>query len=186
MTDTDFAQLIENARQFSCLDDADIAVINSLADRVKPRLPEVTDRFYARLQSIDDAAFFLEGRLESLKKTHQAWLERVFSGVYDEDYALDMYRVGEAHVNVRLPLEFMAGAMTLITDALVPILEECAESNHEFARAISAVNSVLGFSLILMQESYHATSLANALNRFLKVTGMSRELFQNLASTETD
>ena len=76
MTDTDFAQLIENASQFSCLDDADIAVINSLADRVKPRLPEVTDRFYARLQSIDDAAFFLEGRLESLKPSF------IFSNVH--------------------------------------------------------------------------------------------------------
>ena len=43
------------------------------------------------------------------------------------------------------------------------------------------MNAVLGFSLMVMQESYQSSSLAAELEKFLAITGMSRTLFDNLA-----
>ena len=49
-------------------------------------------------------------------------------------------------------------------------------------KATAAVNSVLGFTLMVMQQSYESSRLAEELEKFLKITGMSRILFDNLAS----
>ncbi len=184
MYPVDLRKTAELARAFSGLDQARAERLADLALRVEPFLDEVTESFYARLLAIEPAALYLEGRVETLKQTHRAWLGSIFSGSYDTEFAAAMYSVGEAHVNVRLPLEFMAGAMTLITDSLIPVLARVCEDRDELSDAAQSVNAVLGFSLMIMQESYHATSMANELSRFLKVTGMSRELFSNLADTE--
>ena len=183
MFDTELDRTASLARSFSALGEAESATLTGLAPLVVPRLDGVTDRFYERLQSIPEAAVFVEGRLDSLRRTHRAWLEKLFSGSYDAGYAAEMYRVGEAHVEVRLPLEFMAGATTLIMDALIEVLEDVCRDRDHLAESSRAVNAVLGYSLMIMQESYHATSLANQLTRFLRVTGMSRDLFNNLASS---
>jgi len=46
---------------------------------------------------------------------------------------------------------------------------------------LEAINAALGFSLMVMQESYQASTLAGELEKFLAITGMSRTLFNNLA-----
>jgi truncated hemoglobin YjbI len=184
MYPVDLEKINELARAFSGLDDARAAHMAEIAQRIEPFLDDVTDEFYRRLQEIEPADLFLQGRVDSLKKTHRDWLGKVFSGAYDSDYVSEMYAVGETHVNVRLPLEFMAGAMTLLMETLTPALAQVSNDREELANTVQSVNAVLGFSLMIMQESYHATSLANELSRFLKVTGISRELFSNLADTE--
>ncbi len=98
-----------------------------------------------------------------------------------------MYRVGEVHVKVKLPVEFMAGGITLIGNALLPIVARVCDGNYERCMsAHSAINAVLGFSLIVMQESYQTLSLAAELEKFLVITGMSRKLFDNLAKAYKD
>ena len=186
MYDVDLEKVARVARQFSGLNNDNAELLKTIQPRVEGHLDAVTDTFCARLQQIEETAFFLEGRLDALKKTHRRWLDEIFSGDYGEDYVAEMFRVGETHVNVRLPLEFMSGATTIVADALIPVLREIADDESEYTQASRALNAVLGFSLMIMQESYHATSLANELSRFLKVTGMSRELFSNLADTESN
>ncbi len=183
MFDVDLEQTAGLARSFSGPGSRDTEVLRELAPLLAPRLDAVTDRFYARLQAIPETAVFIEGRVDSLRRTHRAWLEQLFSGSYGNDYAEAMYRVGEAHVEVRLPLEFMAGATALVLDALTEVLGEVCRDREHLVEAVRAVNAILGYSLMIMQESYHATSLANQLTRFLRVTGMSRDLFNNLASS---
>ena len=39
---------------------------------------------------------------------------------------------------------------------------------------------------MVMQESYQASSLAAELEKFLSITGMSRQLFDNLAEAYTN
>lgn len=47
---------------------------------------------------------------------------------------------------------------------------------------MGAINAVLGFSLLVMQGSFQTGKLAEELERFLSVSGMSRTLFNNLAA----
>lgn len=182
MQNIDMSALCAYSRQFSSLGDAEIAVLHQIYPVVSSRLQEVTDSFYARLQAIPKTAPFLEGRIDSLKKTHAAWLHELFTSDFGPEYTHKLYKVGDVHVKVKLPVEFMAGAMVIIQSELVGIFGELfADDQALLIRAVQALNAATGFSLLVMQESYQSSTLAAELEHFLKITGMSRVLFDNLA-----
>jgi truncated hemoglobin YjbI len=183
MTDNDYQQLTLYSRQFSGFTEEMESVLTSLTEMIHPYLPPITDSFYSVLQEIPKAQPFLDGRIDALKQTHVRWLEQIFSGPFDAGYTEAMYRVGDVHVKVGLPVEFMAGAMTLVGTRINDLLGELLQSDPSRLReAITAVNAVLGFTLMIMQQSYESSRLAEELEKFLKITGMSRTLFDNLAS----
>ncbi|HBA34518.1 MAG TPA: hypothetical protein DCZ12_10335, partial [Gammaproteobacteria bacterium] len=103
-------------------------------------------------------------------------------GPYDEDYTKAMYHVGDVHVKVNLPVEFMAGSMSLISGEFNQVVTRIYANDPEKMFALlNAINAVLGFSLMVMQESYQASTLASELDKFLKISGISRTLFNNMA-----
>lgn len=182
MEGKDYAELTDYAKAFTGLSAEKEALLQAAGAAIKPGLPEVTERFYTALQSIEQTAPYIEGRLESLKATHRSWLEGLFSGPFDAEYTQAMYRVGEVHVKVGLPVEFMSGGMSLIGDELIALVHRTFVDEISHAQELlKAINSVMGFSLLIMQQSYQSSSLAVELDRFLAITGMSRTLFNNLA-----
>ncbi len=182
MQEIDMQALCDYAKQFSGLDESKINTLHQIYPDVSERLQEVTDLFYGQLQEIPKTREFLEGRIEGLKQTHVAWLNELFSGDFNAAYTAKLYHVGDVHVKVKLPVEFMAGAMTIIQSELTRIFGEIyAESPARMIDAIRALNAATGFSLLVMQESYQSSSMAEELEKFLRITGMSRVLFNNLA-----
>lgn len=178
-----YIQLTKYAKLFSNLTIEKEQLLRDAKNDLSPHLQHVTDNFYATLQTIPEAQPFLEGRMDALKQTHLRWLNSIFTGPYDATYTESMYNVGDVHVKVNLPVEFMCGGITLINDSLYPIVFEIYNGNaHKTHQLINAVNSVMGFSLFVMQKSYHA-SVSEELDKFLCITGMSRPLFEKLSST---
>jgi len=181
MSDVDFAQIGQYAKLFSGLTPEREALIAEVGIKISPHLPEVTENFYINLQKVSKAAPYLEGKIDNLKQTHLAWLQLVFTGQYDQSYVEFMYRVGYVHVQVDLPVEFMSGGITLITNELIKIVSELyADEPEKCFEILSAINATFGFSLLVMQASYQA-SVSEVLNRFLSITGMSQVLFEKLS-----
>src|SRR5690554_7043887 len=60
------------------------------------RRPPRSTLFPTRRSSdlLPEAAPFLEGKVKALKKTHSLWLDKLFTGPYDADFAAWMHRVG--------------------------------------------------------------------------------------------
>ncbi|MBU0656621.1 MAG: hypothetical protein KJ914_15985 [Gammaproteobacteria bacterium] len=182
MQTVDMQALCNYARQFTGMDEERIALLHQLYPDVSARLQDITEAFYGRLQEIPKANAFLEGRIDALKKTHVAWLHELFTSDYGEEYTRKLYHVGDVHVKVKLPVEFMAGATTIIQSELARIFSEIYRHDQDMmAKALQAFNSATGFSLLIMQESYQSSSMAEELEKFLRITGMSRVLFNNLA-----
>ncbi len=182
MTEINITELTLYCKAFSGLTVEREAILKEIAEELTPHLSKVTDAFYAELDKIDKARPFLEGKSDGLKKTHEAWLKGLFTNDFNDEYTKFLYHVGDVHVKIELPVEFMAGAMTQIQRNLTPILFELF--GHDSARLIAiteAIIAALGFSLQIMQESYQSSTLATELDKFLKITGMSRILFNNLA-----
>ncbi len=187
MSDVDFDALMLHAKAFSDFTPEREKLLVESGSVVIPRLQEVSESFYDKLLVIPSAAPFLAGRVDSLKATHLQWLSSLFTGPYDTNYTAAMYGVGVAHVRVKLPVEFMAGGMCLIQNELASIAAEIyAGDVARMLAFINAVHAVLGFSLMIMQESYQSSSLAEELGKFLAITGMSRTLFNNLADAYQD
>lgn len=182
MKEVDFDRLMTYARAFSGYSSEREALLAEASKDIMPRLDEVTDRFYAALHEIQGARPFIEGRLEQLKATHHQWLEGLLTGPCDVKYTEAMYKVGAVHVKVNLPVEFMAGGTCLIQDSFITLVTDIYAAEPARVKSIlEAINAALGFSLMVMQESYQASSLAEELEKFLAITGMSRPLFNNLA-----
>ena len=181
-TEVDFDELVARTKRLTNFMPEHEVVLLKVGDVIKPHLGTVTDAFYTVLQTIPKAEPFLEGRIDMLRKTHQQWLESLFTGPFDEDYARKMYHVGMVHVKVKLPVEFMQGAASLIMSALIKLVTRmCREDAAKLGLILTAINGVIGYSVAIMQESYQASSLAEELEKFLAITGMSRALFNNLA-----
>jgi len=187
MSGVDYEELTLYAKKFSGLTPEHEKTLNEIKDDLLPHLKGVTQDFYSVLKTIPNAVPFLEGRLDSLSNTHLQWMEKLFNGPYDASYTQHMYKVGDVHVKVKLPVEFMAGAMTLISERLYGIVcQAFASDSSRIEQANRAIAAVTGFSLMIMQQSYQASTLVQELERFLAITGMSRTLFNNLASAYKD
>jgi len=182
MSTVDFEKIGQYAKIFSDFTPKKEALIAEAGIKIMPHLPEVTEKFYVNLLKVPKAVPFLEGKIDYLKKTHLMWLQQVFTGQYDQAYIEMMYRVGYVHVQVDLPVEFMSGGITLITNEFIKIVSELyADEPKKSFEILSAINAAFGFSLLVMQASYQA-SVSEVLNRFLSITGMSKVLFDNLAA----
>lgn len=179
MSNVDFAVLCEQAKAFAGLEPEDEQLLIQEASRLKPHFPTVTDAFYAELNTLPEAAPFLEGKVDALKSTHNLWLNRLFSGPYDADFAAWMHRVGVIHVQARLPEKFMTCGIGLINKHLIPLLPVVyAEEPEKVGPMLKALNAATSFCLLIMLESYRG----HELERFMEVTGINQTLYHNLAA----
>ena len=183
----DCAHLHAYARAFVGLDEQKIQQLHALREAIDPHLPEITRQFYTHLQGIDKASPYLAGRLDHLQHTHQAWIKELFSSFFDVAYTEKMYRVGDIHAKIRLPTEFMVGAMSVLQGLIIrQVLQLRSQQTETLPDTLEAINAAMGFSLLIMQESYQASALTKELEKFLAITGMSRKLFDNLARAYRD
>lgn len=183
MSEMNMKELSDYCKAFSGLTPEREKVLKDVSGEITPYLSGVTNAFYDELVAIDQTLPFLEGKIDSLKQTHENWLKGVFSEDFDEGYAAYIYHVGAIHVQIKLPVEFMAGAMTQIQRNMTPVLVKLYGDNPEkLIQVTEAIIAALGYNLQVMQESYQSSSLSAELEKFLKITGMSRALFNNLAA----
>lgn len=178
----DFQQLCEEAKLLTGLSAQDEATLRELAGLIVPALDGVTDRFYTVLGEVPRTAAVIEGRVEVLKKTHRAWLESLFTRNVDAEYTQWMYHIGSVHVRVNLPVEFMTAGMSLVLRELLVLVGGSSLDAEAKTRAGAAISCVCGFSQLVMQKSYDTGKLAGEVERVLKITGISRKLFDNLAA----
>ncbi|MEZ5452071.1 MAG: protoglobin domain-containing protein [Thiothrix sp.] len=178
----DMSSLCEYARQFSGLDARKISLLHRMYEDVIPSLQRVTHNFYSRLQNIAKAHEYLEGhQIENLKQTHLAWVHELFNTDFDVTYTRKMYMVGDIHVRVKLPVEFMGASIGIIQSELVRLFGEMYVDDQEATLdAVQAINAATAFSLLVMQKSYHSFTLAAQLESFLLITGISQNLFDDM------
>lgn len=179
MSNVDFAALCEQAKAFAGFEPEDEQILIQEASRLKPYFPAVTDAFYTELETLPEAAPFLEGKVKALKKTHSLWLDKLFTGPYDADFAAWMHRVGVVHVQVKLPEKFMTCGIGLINKHLIPLLPTLyAGETEKVGPMLKALNAATSFCLLIMLESYRG----HELERFMEVTGINQTLYHNLAA----
>lgn len=183
MAQHDFERLTEYAKAFTGLTEEYEVLLKEIAPQITPLLNTVTDGFYAQLGLIPETKPFLDGRVDALRAAHTLWLEGLFTRDFDKNYTVGMYKVGDVHVKVKLPVEFMSGGMALINGQFIPlVIDLFGDDSEKCKKVLLAINAVTGFSLLTMQQSYQESSIAAELERFLKISGMSKVLFSNLAA----
>jgi signal transduction histidine kinase len=142
----------------------DEAALRELHPSVAPDFPAIADVFYERILLHPGARTALEGgegQVGRLKLTLQPWMDRLFSGPWDEEYFLTRSRIGRVHVRIGLPQHYMFGAMNVLrrefarrVDARYPSAPEALHRTH------TALDKILDLELAIMLHTFREDLLA--------------------------
>jgi hypothetical protein len=158
------------------LDDADKKNLVSLAGIFEKHGPGITDKFYANLGQNPTTAALIEGRVDALKATHRVWMMELFSGEYGEAYFERRRRIGEVHVRIGLPPQFVEGVMSFIRgEGEAAIHAEIADKGEASAK-VKSLMKILDLDLLVINLAY----AEERIDLMCKITGMSRSLIENL------
>lgn len=142
---------------------------------------EVTNNIYNKFKTITKISFYADAKSDELNTALSPWVEALFTGRFDDEFVKNTFMVGESCVKLNLPAEFITGGVTLLGQELTGKTFALYTGDMEkCAQVIAALNAMLAFCQIIMQAAYKASE-AQALEKFLVVTGMSHALYVKLA-----
>ncbi len=128
---------------------------------IDDKLPQVTDEFYRVLLADTQTAPYLEGRIDTLKATHLAWMRDICSGIYDDAFIRRQETIGEVHVKVHVPPHFVSSSMSHLRAALPLVIQQAAQDPHKAGQAIKTLLQVLDLCHYLIDRKYSETLMDN-------------------------
>ncbi len=146
---------LEDLARYVGFSDRDAAVLRELRGTLEPYLPRVIDRFYGEILRHAGAKRILSGgeaQLARLRAHLYQWLHSLLSGPMDAAYLQQRFTIGQVHVRVGLPQQYMVAAMHVIRDEFDLILNELDADEAEPYR--HAIQKALSIDLATMLESY--------------------------------
>jgi PAS domain S-box-containing protein len=147
-------------RRYVGFDEADTERLRAARGVVAPRFAELAEAFYDRTREHEEAhaVFVSEAQIERLKRSLEAWLDRLFTGPHDGAYYRRTLHVGEVHSRIGLPARFMVLGMNVLrdalTDALVSAEREAPGSVEQLDETLRSLHRLLDLELTVMLESY--------------------------------
>ncbi len=143
---------------------ADAERLAEMAPMVGPAIPEIVAAFYDAIERSAGASKVFEDhhQVERLKASLERWLERFFSGVYDEEYVAARARIGMVHVGIGLDQRYMFAAMNVIRRgidrALVSAARQAGWPQERILAGVDAVAKLCDLELAIMLETYSLTA----------------------------
>ena len=141
------------------LGEADQARLAALCAKLAPQLPEIAGRFYERLAARPGAAALLRGpeQVARLRLAMIDWMTSGLLGPYDDAFYAKRARIGQRHVAVGLPQQYMFTAMNLIRGEYHDRIDRLYAAHD--ARLVSrSVDKLLDVELALMLRHYQLDS----------------------------
>jgi len=158
----------ERRKVFARFGDDDAALLAELGETFERHADALVERFYHHLlETAELEAFLADPRtVERLKVVQRAYLVRLASGRYDEDYARDRRRIGEAHERIGLEPQWFVGTYGLYADMLGPLVHRHFRANPDKAvRASAALHKLLVLDMQLVLDVYYETRERRVLER---------------------
>ena len=151
------------------------------AQWLAPHVPEITDRFYERLLAEPETSQILNGRVDALKATHNAWLRDLPGGHYDDAFYTRQKQIGKTHVIAKIPPLFVAASFSILRALIFQRLQselenrEVEDQGHKCTRALGRLLDTCQF---LIDQAYEE----DRMERLSSASGLSRPLLENLIS----
>jgi len=154
--------LLEEMKRYIGFTADDSAMLASLSPMVEPYLPALADRFYEQIPHHPEAAAVFTGgeaQIARLRLSLQRWARGLFSGVYDEAYAQERFRIGHRHVQIALPQRYVISAMYVVSLFLQDLVDREIQDVDRHRRAMASLERILVLDLGLICETYFEGSL---------------------------
>lgn len=160
MNETLFAEL----KRYVGWSVADEAALRALHRLVAPEFSRISIVFYDRILQHEAARKALtegESMVGRLRHELHAWLDKLLTGPWDEDYYELRARIGRKHVSISLPQHYMLTAMNVLRQELTAVVDRgYLGSRAELHDARLAIGKVLDLELAIMLHTYREDLLA--------------------------
>ncbi len=170
---------IEEMKRYLGFDAQDAELLRRLGPRLEKHFPEMAEQFYSTITHHPRAARVFTGgeaQIARLKQTLQEWARGLFGGVYDENYAVERFRIGYHHVRIGLEQKYVVSAMGRVRGFLHDSLLLEVPSSDERMHYARALSRVLDLDLNLMCESYMQATVENLRRLNEQLERLNREL----------
>lgn len=164
------------AQKFVNFTEEDHAHLRGLQPLIETHGPKITNKFYAIIGAHPELASFLEGRLDGLKRTHNAYMKQLVAGEYGESYFDSRVRVGMVHVVQGIKPHWVEAVMTIIRTEVLELISLNFEDPKERAAKTTAFVKICDLDAMVINFAYGE----DRLDRISKFTGMSRRLIENI------
>ncbi len=142
-------------RTYIGLTDVDLERVRALAGRLEPRLDEVCERFYAEiLRNPGARAAFAGGeqQIQTQKVALRRWLVEMCKADFGPEQIARRIAVGQMHVRVDLPQQYMFAGMEVIRQELTRVISEIAPD--EATACVESLQRLLSVESCVMLEAY--------------------------------
>lgn len=170
---------LEEMKRYIGVTAEDAATLAAVAPLVEPYLPAMADAFYEQIPRHSHAAAVFTGgepQIARLKLTLQRWARGLLSGVYDEAYADERFRIGYRHVQIGLAQRYVIAAMHVVRRFLHSVLEREIDDLDRRRRAQESLDRVIVLDLTLISETYVEGSLRELKHLNDRLTSTNRAL----------
>ncbi|MEM9587135.1 MAG: protoglobin domain-containing protein [Planctomycetota bacterium] len=160
------AQLLKRYQrlcQYVGLSEDDLKLATMVLPVVRKIMPTMVDDFYDQITRHSDTRRVLsdQDQVKRLKVSLGHWVVDLFAGQYDEDFVQRRWRVGLRHVEVGLQPVWVSAAMSRLRGhILAAIAQESSFSDQQRQRLIGIATRLVDLDLTLIQDAYHAESVA--------------------------
>ena len=156
--------VFEELKRYVAWSAEDEAALRAFHPHAAPHFARIAETFYARILTHEGARAALiggESRVGQLKITLIAWMDRLLSGPWDEEYFQLRCRIGRVHVRIALPQHYMFGAMNVVRRELNEIIDaEHRDDAEALRRGRIAVGKILDLELAVMLHTYREDLIA--------------------------
>ena len=152
----------EDLKAYVGFDEADVAALRRLEPHAAPHVHEIAEHFYASVDRSPGAVAAITGgaaQVERLKLTLRDWLSTGLTGPHDAVYYARRSRIGQVHVRIGLPQQYMFTAMNVVRSDYIDLIESVYADDAPVRRAAQrAVNKLLDIELAIMLHTYRNDS----------------------------
>lgn len=144
----------------------DSDVLMSLKQRMQPLREEFIDGFYDYIWKFGETATFLKNKdiISYHREKIQEWFINLFSGQYDMNYFIYLYKIGEVHVKIGLPTHYVNAAFTYVRTFISKQLQSDCSDREKLLKELQAVEKIIDINLDVLTSSYREEELSKYLS----------------------
>ena len=122
---------------------------------------EFVEEFYRYLENFPDASKHLPSKevSERHEEKIKRWFVSLFTSKYDAQYLKGLYRVGEDHLKIGLPLHYVYALISFVRSYLMNIINREMGTSAETSRILLSTNKALDINLDVMINSFREEEL---------------------------
>ncbi len=150
-------------QQYVGWSDEDAVRVVSAWPVIEPHLGELIDDFYDEIDRHPNARKVITGGAEQiarLKKTLRGWVQELFSGRYDSDYAMRRWRVGRRHVDIGLDQIYTNVALSRLRHNMRAVLRrDWPGPVPDLIRVLNSLDRLIDLDLAIIESAYQEEHL---------------------------